>query len=294
MRIAQVNDIASVGATLADGLRRLGHEVDLLDAPRPGRRLSDPARTLALPLRLWALLALAPRIWAGHYDVVHAHYAWKGAAALPSGRPVVLHCHGSDVRGVRRDSLLGRWNAAILGRADRVDYATPDLAAWVLPIRSDARFMPNPIDVERFAPSEEERGEPSGEQRDLLVGVRLDPVKGLDAITTTVGRLLAIRPATSITIVDQGPGVGRIAAVAGRAARIVPPVSRAALPALDRAHLVALGQSAVGAIGNYELEALASGVPVAADFRFPEAYDEPPPLVRAATPEEAATGLARL
>jgi glycosyltransferase involved in cell wall biosynthesis len=68
------------------------------------------------------------------------------------------------------------------------------------------------------------------------------------------------------------------------------------MPDLLRDHRVVLGQFRVGALGNAELEALACGVPVAAAFRYPDAYASPPPLVAGGVddPEAVAHALAAL
>lgn len=284
LRIAQVNDVAAVASTLAASLRDLGLDVDLLESPRPGAGLPRIGRAVTVPLRAVAPLALAPALRAGRYDIVHGHYAWKSMAAPLSGRPYVAHVHGTDVRDVDPGSPLGRLTRAVLRRAARVFYATPDLAGSVAAFRPDATFLPNPIETDRFRP---EQADPAA-MRDLLVGVRLAPVKGLDTIVEAVGRIVALRPGTSISVVDHGPGVAAVMDAAGPGARLVPVADRSRLPDLYRSHRIALGQFRVGAIGNHELELLACGVPVVTRFGFPDAYDAPPPVADAADAEAAA------
>ncbi len=313
MRIAQVNDIAAVASTLADAQRALGHEVDLLGAKRPIVNRNRALRVLTVPLRMLATVAVALPIRRGRYDVVHFHYAWKGIAAVLARRRYVLHCHGTDVREIR-GGLRGWLNAVAERHAALVYYATPDLAPWVQPNRPDAIFLPNPIDTSSFTakpPAARTIGggaggearetlapdrhdlladalEPGPGARDVLVGVRLDSVKGAEAVIETVRAIRRLRPATTFTIVRQGALVHDAMAAAGQTVELVERSDRAALPALFRRHRIALGQMLVGAIGNYELEAMASGVPVAMRFAYPDAYDVPPPIVDGATAEELA------
>jgi glycosyltransferase involved in cell wall biosynthesis len=174
-----------------------------------------------------------------------------------------------------------------------VYYATPDLREWVEPFRPDAIFLPNPIETNLFSPLEPTPADDRA-RRDLLVGVRLSAVKGLATILDVIGRVVAARPGTTITIVDQGDGVARAMALAGPHAILAPRVTRTELPDLIRGHRLALGQFLVGTFGNYELEAEACGVPVVMDFDHWAAYDTPPPIVAAATAEEAAARICDL
>lgn len=289
MRVAQVNDIASVASTLTRALRSAGVETDLIEPSHPGAGWSYPWKLATFPVRLAALLASAVGIRFGRYDVVHVHYARLGVLGALSGRPYVIHCHGSDVRGVRPRSAWGFVMRPFLARAARVYYATPDLAPWVRAFRPDAAFMPNPIEVPDLPAARD-----VADRRDLLIGVRLDPTKGVEVIEQVVRELIARRPRTSTTIIAHGRGVGRIRVAAGADVRIQAPVDHAAMPRLFAAHRMAIGQMRIGAIGNYELEALAAGVPVAASFRFPDAYGVQPPFIDGGSPEATAASVAQL
>jgi len=285
MRIAQVNDIAHVGSTLASALRDLGQEVDLLESPRPFPRGPVLARRLALPARAWGLVATGLRVRFARYDIVHVHFARLGVVGPLAGRPFVLHCHGTDVRGL----ATSRWRPLVvplLRRAAVVYYATPDLGDDILPVRPDATFLPNPIDTALFAPVAAGQP-PSASPRDLLVGVRLDPIKGSARIRAALEAVLDRRPETSVTVIDAGAGAPELRSLRGDV-RFVAPVPHEALPGLLRSHRVALGQLQVGSIGNYELEAMAAGIPVVTHFRHEAAYSEPPPIAEAGDAEEAA------
>ncbi len=78
MRIAEVNDIASVATEIAAGLRALGHEVDFF-APRLfGARLPTFVKPVTAPARALDWLDLIRRVRAGPYDLAHIHYAYLG------------------------------------------------------------------------------------------------------------------------------------------------------------------------------------------------------------------------
>jgi len=292
MRIAHVNDIAFVGSTLAREMRRQGHEADLIEPPRVGASIAYPWKAVTFPIRLAGLAATAFRLRRAGYDVVHVHYARLGILGPLSGQPYVLHCHGTDVRGLALGTPWARIVEPALRRAAAVYYATPDLAKDVLPIRPGATFLPNPIDTRLFTP-DEAGPMPS---RDVLVGVRLDHTKGADAITKTIQALLRIRPVTTLTVVAQGSGFRAFRSAMGddTHVEVVEPMPQRELPALFRRHRLTLGQLRVGAIGNFELEAIATGLPVVANFQYPEAYDEPPPIVPAGLPEETARRMGEL
>ena len=276
VRVVHVNDIASVGSRMVAALREAGVDARLVEPARPGAGIAYPWKLATVPARLAALLTAGALLRRESDDIVHVHYARLGIVGPLSGRPFVIHCHGTDVRGVSPGSVWGWEIAPVLRRAALVYFATPDLAPSVRAFRPDAMFMPNPLEIPPPATEPPER--------DLLVGVRLDAIKGVEAIAATVEAVIRQRPATSITIVDHGRSVGDVRAAAGRAVRIVPTVPAAAMAGRLQRHRLAVGQMRVGSLGNYELEAMAAGVPVAAAFRFASAYDEAPPVLTADDP----------
>lgn len=273
IRVVHVSDIAFVGSTLVRSLPAAGVEARLIRPARPGASIPYPWKAAALPLRAAGLVSTAIQVRRSVADLTHVHFARLGIVGPLCGRPYVLHCHGSDVRGVSPASFWGRVVGPYLRGARLVYYSTPDLEPWVRAFRSDAVFLPNPIEIPDSGAG------PAEPRTDVLVGVRLDPIKGSDEIARIVQALVRRRPATTISIVNLGRRVSRVQEAAGPAARLVPPVSHAAMPALFRRHRLAIGQQQVGALGNYELEAMVSSTPVAAAFRFPSAYDAPPPVI---------------
>ncbi len=273
MRVAHVNDIAFVGSAMVAALRDGGIDARLIDPPRPGRRIGYPWRLATLPLRALALGGAVLKTRWGDYDVVHVHYARFGFLGAMSGRPYVVECHGTDIRGIAPRSAWGREVGPFLRRAAAVLYATPDLAPWVQAFRPDAVFVPNPIDIRAASGADVEP------DRDVLVGVRLDEGKGASRIAQLLEMLVAARPSTTVTVVAHGPALSTVARAAGRDVTILPPVAHADMPGLLRRHRIVFGQQRLGALGNYELEALAVGVPVVTHYRHWDAYPIDPPVV---------------
>jgi glycosyltransferase involved in cell wall biosynthesis len=287
-RIVHVNDVAGVAQSLVRGLRDAGHDAQFMDIRKLGARWSYPWKLAAAPIRLALLAGLAARIRAMDPDITHIHYASQGIVGKFAGRPYVIHCHGTDVRFSSPRSRWGRLVGGPLRDAAGVIYATPDLETWVSSFRPDARFLPGPIDTDAFRPR------PVATSADVLVSTRLDPIKGADTIISIATELRQRRPGTIFTVVDHGFEAGRLRAALGTAARLIPKQPRDRMAGLLSSHRLFLGQFGVGAIGQAELEAMASGVPVTASFAYPGAYDLQPPIINATDPEFAADAMAEL
>ncbi len=287
LRVVHVNEIASVASVLAAAQRRRGAWARVIDPPKPLAGLPYPWKVLSFPLRGFPIAATAAYLRRERRAIAHVHYATQGIAALMARRRFVIHCHGSDVRGARQGDLRGRYLAPILTGATLVLYATPDLGEDVRPLRDDAVFMPNPIDVTTFAPG-------GSASHDVLMPGRLDEVKGARVAIAGLAGLLDERPATRATVIAHGPLAGWARSLLGSRARFLPPVPHEAMPSLLRDHRIVLGQFQLGILSQVELEALACGIPVVTDFRHDGAYDEPPPLARAQSAAEVADRLEEL
>jgi glycosyltransferase involved in cell wall biosynthesis len=285
VRIAVINDIASVGSEIGAGLRARGHTVDFYMPRLVGARLHPHLKPITAPIRALDWLDLIRRLRAGRYDLVHIHYAYLGNVGALGHFPYLLHCHGSDVRDLTAVSRPLAIRA--IRHANHVFYATPDLAPAVTGWRPDAEFLPNPIDTAVFAP----RTPPSTQQA-AWIACALTKVKGAGQILQAC-RILA----------DAAPGL-LIGATAGgeytEAFRRLPNVilyarqPRGRLPAVIDRHGIVIGQVRVGSAGMAELEAMACGRPVVMRFEHDDAYSEPPPFVNAADPEAIAGAVLRL
>jgi glycosyltransferase involved in cell wall biosynthesis len=122
-----VHDCAYVGYELSKELKNRGYNVkNLYFSKIP--KLS----TLEMILRLRR----------ERCDLIHAHYLRSPAyASYLSGKPYIVHCHGSDVR-----YGLNYMQRRCLDKAKMVLVSTPDL----LDVLPNAFWLPNPVDLNKF------------------------------------------------------------------------------------------------------------------------------------------------
>lgn len=168
----------------------------------------------------------------GHFDGVEGHFVVpSGFIALVVARmrrlPLVVYAHGGDVREMAHRNRLMRWAArrAIRG-ADEVVANSPETAALVARLGSEAVVVAPGIDLDRFPPQDRPAA-----KRVLYLGGDV-PHKGID-----VARGLAD------TLV--GPGIRE--------------VDPAEIPALMSSHSVVLVPSLAEPFGLAAAEAIASG-----------------------------------
>lgn len=284
MRIAQVNDIASVASEITAGLRERGHDVDFLQPALRGGGLDDRWKPLIAPLRAVEIAALAARLRRGHYDLAQIHYAYLGVLGRLARVPYILHVHGDDVRaiGLLRKAIT---KPALSGAA-HVFYATPELGRPVYRYRLDAEFLPNPVDTSLFAPAPPVAGD------DVYIACWIEENKGAAHLLEACRILLAERPEVRITALARGPYIADFAQLPN--VLLVEPQPRRKLPALIARHKVVVGQVRHGAVGMAEIEAMACGRPLVAYFRYGRAYPEPPPIVDAEDGAAIAAAVLRL
>lgn len=135
MKVVMVHDCAYVGYELRKELTRRGVEVEhVFFSGWP------KVATLRMSLKLSRMKC----------NLIHAHFCRSSAyASYLSGKPYIIHCHGTDIRGgiswLQRKSMK---------KAKKVLVSTQDL----LEILPDAAWLPNPVDTERFRPLKEHNG----------------------------------------------------------------------------------------------------------------------------------------
>lgn len=279
MRIAEINDIASVATEIGAGLRALGHEVDFF-APRLfGARLPTPIKPVTAPLRAFDWLDIVRRVRAGNYDLAHIHYAYLGNLGRLGHFPYILHCHGTDLRD--QSAFTRPLVRSALSHASHVFYATPDLWPYLRDLRPDAEFLPNPIDLERFAPAS-----PPSTGTGVFICCALTEIKGAGTILGACSLLAGRRPDIRVTAYAGGSYAPRFEALPN--VTLIGRQPRWKLPALINQHAVVAGQMKLGTAGMAELEALACGRPVVTWFNAPGAYPEPPPFASVSSAEEMA------
>ena len=285
MRIAQINDIASVASEITVGLRERGHEVDFLQPQLRGGGLADRWKPLVAPLRAGEIAALAVQLRRGNYDLAQIHYAYLGVLGRIAQVPYILHVHGDDVRSI--GPLRKAITKPALKGAAHVFYATPELGRPTYRYRLDAEFLPNPVDTTLFAPA------PLPEDSDdVYLACWIEENKGATHLLEACRILLAERPEVRVTALARGPYVAEFAQL--RNVLLVEPQPRWKLPALIARHKVVVGQVRHGAVGMAEIEAMACGRPLVARFRYGRAYPEPPPIVNAESGADVAREVLRL
>ena len=285
MRIAEINDIASVASEIGAGLRARGHEVTLYHPRLVGANLHPQIKPVTAPIRALDWLDLIRRIRAGDYDLVHIHYAYLGNVGALGGFPYILHCHGTDLRGgtavtrpLIRNALRG---------ARHVFYSTPDLEQYVSDVRGDGEFLPNPIDTTQFRPLTEAKDRPG-----VLICCGLTEVKGAGRLLKACRQLAQDRPDIRITAIGGGSYTADFQALPN--VTVVAHQPRWKLPGLINQHGIVLGQVRLGSAGMAELEAMACARPVVTWFNELHAYAEPPPYLTAVDSVEIAAAVAAL
>jgi glycosyltransferase involved in cell wall biosynthesis len=285
MRIAEINDIASVASEIGAGLRERGHEVTLFHPRLVGARLHPNVKPITAPIRALDWMDLIRRVRAGKFDLVHIHYAYLGNVGALGGFPYLLHCHGTDLRGstpVTRP-LIRR----ALRNAEHVFYSTPDLAQFVLPQREDGEFLPNPIDLSEFRPTEPARGRSS-----VYICCGLTEVKGAGRLLKACQQLAVERPDIRITALGGGEYTAAFQALPN--VTVIAHQPRWKLPGLINQNGVVVGQVRLGSAGLAELEAMACGRPVITWFNELHAYSTVPPYVTAVDGPDIAAAIKEL
>ena len=199
-----------------------------------------PASALLLPAML-ASFGRAARRAARDADLVHAHWLPAGAVALATGRPFVVHLHGTDVDLARRVPRLAR---PILRRARLVLAASTWLAGEAVRLGAHSvRVVPTGVDL---VPRVGEEAQPPH----VLFAGRLSPEKG-------ILELLEAAEGMPLVVAGDGPLRRRVPGALGF-------VSRAELERLYGEAAVVAVPSLREGFGVVCAEAMAYGRPVVA------------------------------
>lgn len=200
-------------------LERVGYQGDVR------RTLAAPLALLALPGYLVGFRAAVRRaVREFAPDLIHAHWWVPGGwAATGHGVPVVITCHGSDVRLLWRSAALRLLARRTLSRAAQVSAVSEvmkgDLAELAPRIAGRLVTTYLPVDADRFDRS---RRAPVDVPRILYAG-NLIPAKGVDLILQAYARLLASGLSCTLRIVGDGadrPRLERLATDLGLAAMV--------------------------------------------------------------------------
>ncbi len=132
--------------------------------------LRRPSRALLLPLMLTSFIRVARRA-SRDADLIHAHWLPTGLVALATGRPFVLHLHGTDMDIVARKTprlarLLLRRARLVICVSSRLAEAARALGA------TNLRVIPNGVTIPAQVAEEADPPE-------VLFAGRLSPEKGI-------------------------------------------------------------------------------------------------------------------
>ena len=131
-----LNDAAYVGYELSEVLKQQGVNIQLLTRSR-----GIFSKTLGVT---WNTLKAD--------GIIHVHGAMQDATMARLLKSLdILHCHGTELRqGITLKSRWGRMIQKNIEMAKIVLYSTPDLEPYAKILRSDAIYLPNPVNTEAF------------------------------------------------------------------------------------------------------------------------------------------------
>jgi glycosyltransferase involved in cell wall biosynthesis len=288
VKILHINNVANVGSTLVEGLNKLGHQAELRSMKLVAGQRSTIVKLMLSPLRLQEILAINRQVAGGNYDIVHIHFAYLGWLGILGRYSYFLHCHGSDVRRDLKDPLRQKPILKSIEKAWKVFFSTPDLATIVQPIRSDAIFLSNPVNTDRFTPIQTPQNKPFR----ILIISWLSEIKNVRVAFEAIKKIKIKHPEIQITAIDHGPQREIYHSIPG--VDFIPPVPYELMPALVQSHDVLLGQFKLGILSMAELESMACGIPVICYFNFPGWYPQPPPVLSAIDADQIATHIMSL
>ncbi len=255
LRVAYVNDIAYIVETLAPALGRRGIRSCVV-----GRHSGDPSLNrgsfVQNVIRIRSSLARVR-----DFDILHINYALYGFIAYGSKRPVILHCHGSDLRPGRKpkERISNAISKMSLRLADQVWYSTTDMGAYFAGGEVSPRYMPNPVAEPFFGTSLETAG-----RKHVLFAVPLTRLKGAD-IAVEAMRILTRDPDVSVSAFAYNPKRGDFLSLLKRipkSVRLLPWTPHDKMPDLMSSADVVVGRLRMGSLGVTELEAMAAARPL--------------------------------
>jgi glycosyltransferase involved in cell wall biosynthesis len=246
-------------ARIAEGVAARGHEVEVIAPHAPGatttefergvrlhrfrygpealervaytgglhqRTLFSPLAAVALPGFLLAF-AHAVRAAARRFrpDLIHAHWWLPGGwFSSRQGAPLVITCHGSDVRLLERGQVVRRVALGVFRRAERITAVSRFLAHDIQRLLPDSApdvvVTPMPIDVAAFI-----QGAATAKAKPprVLYAGNLVSSKGVDVLLRAVAELGHRGVDYELKVLGQGPAQAGLQALTrdlGIAARV--------------------------------------------------------------------------
>lgn len=280
MRIIHINDIASVGTTIAHAQREiLGHEVYFVNIiPRQTQGgLRGKLSTLLERIKLvWRARKLISKL---NPDIVHLHYSTSAIWMLGVKAKLVVHAHGSDIRLQNNDYIRRVVNYCGLRSASVVICATPDLLKYAMKYHKSCYFVPNPINTEVYK-CDRNSSRNNGGMRILLLAVP-SVIKGFETAAKAITRILRSYPNVTATIFKNEVSLNFFASNSLTGIQLIDAVSQVDVPKLICDHDIIVGQFLLGAFGMSELQAMSCGRPVICNGVFNSSLFTLPPHLQA-------------
>ncbi len=290
MRILYVHNINRVAEIHARELARRNHFTNVYEPNLAGGLAPLPIKLMRMPERMLDLRHVIGDASSKHFDIMHIHWASYGVIGLTSRIPFIVECHGTDVRSRLRQPFFRSVLRLIFRRAAAVLCITPDLLPIVQSIRSDALFLPGPVDTQQFIPAKRDRLHPWT----ILLFTRLDPIKGPEVAIEGILRFTERHADISVRLLDWGTSKEKYKQCYGERFEFVSLVPPDQVQHLIWSADVIVGQLTLGILSFCELQAMSCGKPLICSFRYEKAYPAPPPLCQANTAEEVEEHLEHL
>jgi glycosyltransferase involved in cell wall biosynthesis len=291
MRILHVHDVAFVATNIVAGFQNLGIVSELYEFKGLDKEVSCKiVKGLSkLYYHFFEIFQFRKFLKNKKFDIVHIHFGSFAYLAYLNKIPYYLHIHGSDIRKFIHYPVLGLVIKKGIKKAEKVFYSTPDLMRLIKPIREDAIFFPNPVDVSLFKPSQVTFDEC---KYDVLSISKIDRYKGIEKVIETIEMLLIDYP--ELKVISFGFGNDSLSLKKlDRLKRkhvnlkIINGVSHNEMVELINNSKIVLGQMSLGSLGCAEIEAMACAKPVVCKFTFGSMYPSPPPVVTTTECKEA-------
>lgn len=294
MKILHVNDVVGVASNYVAGLRELGEFAELYQ-PTIGTYWYGGTRLTRLLLpytRTKESFQLKGFVRKYKYDILHIHYASIAYMALITGLRYYLHVHGGDMLEDMYKPGFRQLTLKAISSAERVFCATPDLIDKVLPYRSDAVFIPNPLDFKDLFP----KTMPNTSRKRILCISKLDRRKGMEEIIETMENLWQAEPGITLGMFSFGNNSDAYQSFIERNRHRIELIDRIPhdqMGKLINSFDIVLGQQSkiASTLTLSELESMACGRPVVVNFQYADLYPKAPPIMMSCSPEEAVNHL---
>ena len=254
-KILQIGDVAEVGKTLEPMLsNHFKWEISTLEVPSLFSSRSTNSNNIEKLFRGGSLAFRAKKVLNRcSVDFVHLHWARYAPFVLTGKVPLLVHAHGSDLRG-RTKGMEASLVLNALSKAEKVLVSTPDLLEFA---PGNSQLFPNPVDCSFW--SAKKRVKDAPENRVVFVHSRLKVNKGTKRILDIIYALRSMEPSTTVRILAEGK-LAHEARLLG--AEVASFGSKDFVRKMVNSSDVVIGQQELKVFGLSELEALACEKPV--------------------------------